>query len=70
MTTSLTLADALPQEIAHCREIRENAIAIGASGAFLVTMTQCDISLAEKAIIDQDTVAMLRAYKSLEEYKG
>ena len=39
------------------------------SGAFGAAMIRESILVAEKAIVDGDTVAMLRAYKELEDTK-
>jgi len=65
-----TLGDALPLEMARCRQILLDAKSIGPSGAFLVAMITQDLSSAEKAMIAGDVVGMLRAFKSLKEYSS
>lgn len=62
-----TLGDALPQEIERCRKLLKHYAAIGPAGNFGASMIQADISAAEKAIMEGDTVAMIMAYKALKE---
>lgn len=69
MTESKTLADALPEEIARCREVLTQYAALGAVGRFGFAMITSDIETAEKATREGDTVGMLRAYYKLQEVK-
>ena len=64
-----TLADELPRQQARCREILENALSIGAPGAFLVAMLRVSLANAEKAAAAGDIVAMLAACADLRSYK-
>ena len=64
-----TLGDALPKEI---KRVRDELIplykSIGPSGMFGVTMMEKDIEIAERAILEGDTVTMLRCHESLKGY--
>ena len=64
-----TLADELPSQQARCRKILENALSIGAPGAFLVAMLRVSLANAEKAAAAGDIVAMLAACADLRSYK-
>jgi hypothetical protein len=66
MSESLTLAEALPKEIARVRDqVLPAYLAIGAPGAFAVFMIRADLDAASKAMMEGDTVAMIRLYESL-----
>ena len=60
-----TLGDALPKEIQRCQELLTQYAAIGATGTFAYTMIQADIAAANKAMMEGDVVAMLRAHEAL-----
>ena len=61
-----TLGDALPREIARVRdEVLPAYLAIGYAGAFAVMMIRRDLDRASKAMIEGDTVEMLRVYEAL-----
>lgn len=60
------LGEALPREMARVRdEVMPAYIAIGGPGAFALAMMRADLDLATKAIMEGDTVAMIRVYESL-----
>lgn len=65
-----TLGDALP---ARMKEIREEYIpvyqSIGPTGRFAIEMMNASLTKAEKALVDGDVVAMIEAYKELQDYK-
>lgn len=68
MTDSpMTLGDQLPKEIARVQEILGHYIAIGPSGMFGAAFIRQDLAAAQKAMIEGDVVAMLRAYTKLKE---
>lgn len=65
-TRSLTLAEALPLEMARVRdEVMPAYLAIGMPGLFALTQMRLELDLATRAIMAGDTVAMLRSYESL-----
>ena len=64
-----TLAEELPHQQERCRNILENALSIGAPGAFLAAMLRVSLAKAESAAAAGDTVAMLAACKDLQGYK-
>lgn len=68
-TKSLTLAEALPREIKRVREEVMPVYETIPTGAFAVLMMKQDLLKASAAIVDQDTVAMLRAYEALKGYE-
>ena len=67
---TVTLGDALPLEMARVRDklipVYEG---IGPAGMFAVMMMKQDLARASTAIAIQDTVAMLRVYQALKDYK-
>ncbi len=65
-----TLGDALPREIARVRdEIMPAYIEIGPPGAFALAMMRSDLDAASRAMIEGDTVGMIRAYEALKGYE-
>jgi hypothetical protein len=65
-TQSLTLAEALPKEMARVRdEIMPMYQAIGQAGAPALFMMRMELDIAAAAMMNGDTVTMLRAYESL-----
>lgn len=65
-----TLGDALPREMTRVRDqVMPAYIAIGAPGAFALAMMRADLDAAQKAMIEGDTVAMIRLYESLKGYE-
>jgi len=70
-TRSLSLAEALPLEIERVKKIikiYKDPILKGA-GRLASTLMEIDVSKAQEAIIEQDTVAMIRAYNELKNYE-
>lgn len=65
-----TLGDALPREIARVRDdVMPAYLAIGAPGTFALTMMRQTLDAASKAMIEGDTVAMMRAYEDLKGFE-
>lgn len=68
---SLTLGEALPQEIARIRdEILPLYVSIGRAGAFAAELMRRDLDAAAKAMISGDVVEMMRIYQKLKEFKA
>lgn len=67
VTKSNNLMDGLLDEITRCTELLQAYKGIGTPGAFGAAMLTAELERAKKAIIDNDTVAMLRAFKALKE---
>lgn len=64
-----TLGDALPREMARVRDVMiPRYEAIGAPGKFALTFMRIDLDDAAKAMIEGDTVAMMRCYESLKNW--
>lgn len=65
-----TLGDALPREMARVRDkVLPVYLAIGSSGAIAAAMMAHDLDRAAKAVIEGDTVEMIRVYESLKGYE-
>lgn len=64
-----SIADDLPKEQARCREILENAQALGQAGAFLAMQLKQSLSKAEIAAAAGDVNGMVMAYQDLSSYK-
>lgn len=65
-----TLGEALPEEMARVRDkVMPAYVAIGAPGAFALTMMRSDLDAAAKALADGNVVAMMRVYESLKGYE-
>lgn len=65
-----SLGEELPKEMARVRdEVLPVYVSVGPSGLFAATMMRRDLDLAAKAMIEGDTVGMLRAYESLKGYE-
>lgn len=68
MTSSL--AEALPLEMARVRdEVMPAYVAIGSPGAFALALMRAELDLATKAIMEGDTVQMIRCFESLKGFK-
>lgn len=68
----LTLGEALPKEMARVRDHVMPAYqhpALQGAGAFALAMMHRDLDRAAKAMIEGDTVEMMRAYQALKEYE-
>lgn len=69
MTTD-TLGDALPRQIAFVEDVVIPAYeSIGPSGAFALSWIRPALARAKKAVAEVDVVAMIDAYKELEDIK-
>lgn len=66
-TRSYTLAEALPMEQERCRELLKVYHELGPVGVFGATMISMALDRAERAAAAQDTVAMLRSLRELQE---
>ena len=60
-----TLGDALPREIARCKELLTIYESMGPAGMFGVAFLKQDIATAEAAISDNDLVAQIQVYEKL-----
>lgn len=67
---SESLAEALPKEMARCRELLGQYRAIGPSGMFGAAMIEQDLRRADKAVMEGDVVAMIQVYEALKEYES
>lgn len=67
---SESLAEALPKECARVREILGHYKELGPVGAFGAAFIEQDLREADKAMISGDAVAMIQAYKKLQEVSG
>ena len=69
-TESLTLAEALPREMARVRDqVMPAYIAIGPPGSFALHMMRMELDIAAAAMMNGDTVTMLRVYESLKGFE-
>jgi hypothetical protein len=65
----MTVGEALPMEMARVRdEVMPHYIAVGAPGRFALAMMRADLDLAAKAMVEGDTVAMIRQLAELRGY--
>ncbi len=64
-----TLGDGLQKELARNRELLVEYRAIGPSGMFGSAMIELGIQTAEKAMLENDLLAMIKAYKALREFE-
>lgn len=67
MSESTSLGHALPAEVKRCQKLLCVYKSLGPAGAFGAAMIQADIDAAMKAMIEQDTVEMIRCYQALKE---
>lgn len=63
---SKSLAEALPEQQARCRELLNIYREIGPAGQFGAMVIEAALQRADRAAARQDVVAMLAAYKELE----
>jgi hypothetical protein len=68
MSEPESLGEALPKECARVRELQGLYKVIGKSGAFAHEMMERALRRADKAMIENDIVAMLQVYKELKEF--
>lgn len=62
-----TLADALPKEIAHVREVLGHYRDIGPAGMFGAAFIEQDLKRADQAVMSGDLIAMIAALNALRE---
>lgn len=65
-----TLVDVLPRECARVREVLGHYKAIGPAGMFGAGFIEQDLRAADAAMASGDVVAMLRAFKALQEIES
>jgi len=65
-----SLGEALPKVMAYIRDTVIPAYeSIGPTSIFAVSMMKLDLDLAARSMAEEDLVGMIKAYKSLTEYK-
>lgn len=64
-----TLGTALPEQIARVRDVRQHYLDVGPPGALAAYLMELDLNAADRAIADQDIVAMLAVYQKLQLWK-
>lgn len=65
-----SLGTALPKVMTYVRDtLIPRYQSIGPAGGFAIAMMRADLDAAQKAMIEGDTVEMIRRYKSLSEYE-
>ena len=62
-----SLGEALPQEMARVRIVLGHYKEIGQAGVFGATMIEQSLQQADTAVMSGDVVAMIAAYKDLQE---
>lgn len=68
---TLSLGEALPREMARVRdELMPLYQKIGPVGEFALVMMRQSLDAAAKAMVEGDTIAMIRAYQDLKEFKA
>ena len=65
-----TLGEALPKEQARVREVLGHYKEIGPAGMFGAAMIEQILQKADQAVVSGDVVAMIAAYKDLQEING
>jgi len=66
-----TFGDALPKEMARVRDhILPRYVEIGPAGMFGAAMIRANLDAAARALASGDVVAMIAAYRSLQECMG
>lgn len=74
MSTTTTLADALPHEINRVRELQDQMKSLRGMPNVIVepqiAMMEAELQEAIRACTEGDTVAMVRIYSTLKEYEG
>ena len=64
-----TLGDALPQECARVRKLKELYLSLpNAAGQIAAMLMEITLRKADQAMIEGDTVAMLRIYQDLKDF--
>jgi SAM-dependent MidA family methyltransferase len=67
METFKSLAEAFPEEQARLRTILQHAQEIGPAGGFISLIILDLLGRADKAVMEQDTVAMVQIYQEMED---
>lgn len=62
---SESLAEAFPKEQARCRELLAEYKALGPVGTFGAMAIEATLREADRAVAEQDPVAMMRAYERM-----
>ena len=65
-----SLGDALPKEMARVREVLGHYREIGPAGAIGAMLIELDLREADQAVMSGDLLAMIIAYKKLQEITG
>jgi hypothetical protein len=68
-TGATTLGDELPRQQGRVRELIGIYREIGPAGQFAIAMMEDALRRADKAVMEQDIVAMVRVCKELQEFK-
>lgn len=66
---SETLGEAFPREQARLRRCLVNGARIGPAAAFYCTTIENLLRRADKAAVEQDTIAMIGIFKEMQEIK-
>lgn len=66
----MNLGEELPKEQARVREVLSHYKEIGPPGMFGATMIEQSLQKADQAIMSGDVVAMMMAYKELQQITG
>lgn len=66
----MSLAEALPLEMARVREVLGHYREIGPAGMFGAAFIEQDLQAADKAVMSGDIVQMLQAYETLKAIKS
>lgn len=65
-----TLGDALPQECARVRKLKELYLSLpDGAGRLGARLMEAVLRMADEAMIEGDTMAMLRVYQELKKFK-
>jgi len=70
MRMTESLAEALPKEMARVLKVLGIYREVGPAGAFGAAMIEAELRAADAAVISGDIVAMISAYKSLQEIEA
>ena len=68
-TTTETVGEALPKEMARVRDLIPRYESIGPAGGFAVAMMKSDLDRAAEAMAEGDTVEMIRVLAKLRDYE-
>jgi hypothetical protein len=65
-----TLGDALPKEIERVQSLIPLYESVGPAGGFAIAMMKAEIAAAHRAMMEGDTVEMIRVYESLKGFES